>query len=73
MKLTMQFNLILLNIWWAMHSYNVFTINDSTVNLITNPFEVFGLPMPRDPFEGFNHGRVKKEYRALAKKYHPDK
>ena len=56
-----------------MHTYNVYIINEGTVSLLSNPFEVLNLRMPRDPYEGFNHGRVKKEYRALAKRYHPDK
>jgi len=56
------------------HTYQLIELDNEMKDKRFNPWLALGLEMPgSDPFEGFNTKEVKRAYRSLAKKYHPDK
>lgn len=65
--------LILLNAFWMWHTIKLIQIDTEMKDMSFNPFDNLGLTQPTIVRNGFNTPDVKKAYRNLAKKYHPDK
>lgn len=73
LKQWVQIWFILLNVFYSLHTFRHLEINQVIVKKKTNPFEILDLVMPEEPQKMFASAEVKKAYRTLAKKYHPDK
>ena len=72
-KLCLQLFLIGLNAFWMYHTYRLILLDSEMKDKRFNPWEVLELVMPMNPYKGFNHPSIKKAYRNLARKFHPDK
>ena len=72
-KLCIQFFLILLNAFWMWHTYKLIALDNEMADKSFDPYRNLGLTMPTNVKEGFGTTEVKKAYRKLARKYHPDK
>lgn len=73
LKLCIQIFLIVLNAFWMYHTWRLIELDHEMADKRFNPYAVLELVMPRLPSDGFNAPAVKRAYRNLAKKYHPDK
>lgn len=72
-KLIVQLALILMNAFWMWHTWKLIQIDSELADHSFNPYQHLGLSMPMDARSGLNSPEVKKAYRGLARKYHPDK
>jgi len=73
LKLCIQLFLIVLNAFWMYHTWRLIELDHEMADKRFNPYAVLDLVMPRLPSDGFNAPAVRRAYRNLAKKYHPDK
>ena len=55
------------------HTYKLIAIDSEMADKSFNPYMNLGLPMPTNVRDGFGSAEVKKAYRKLARKFHPDK
>jgi preprotein translocase subunit Sec63 len=72
-KLTIQFFLIILNVFWMTNTYRLIQIDIAMQGLQWEPWTPLGLEAPTNFYEGFNPPGLKKQYRQAARLYHPDK
>ena len=72
-KLTIQFFLIILNVFWMTNTYRLIQIDIAMQGLQWEPWTPLGLEVPTNVYDGFNPPGLKKQYRHFARLYHPDK
>lgn len=65
--------MIILNLFWMWNTSKLIALDTEMQDQSFNPFDNLGLSQPAILRNGFNTPEVKKTYRSLARKYHPDK
>jgi len=72
-KLFMQMLILIVNVFWMYHTYLLIQLDNEMKDKSFDPYTALGLALPMNVRSGFGSSAVKKAYRALARKYHPDK
>lgn len=74
-KVEMGIIVVLLSFWvfWMKHTYGLISMDKELQAANWDPFSTLGVSTPVVQSMAFNSPDVKKAYRKLAKKFHPDK
>ena len=55
------------------HTYRLILLDTEMKDKRFNPWEALGMVMPMNPMDGFGSPEIKRAYRQMARKFHPDK